>query len=137
MNIYSNEKKYKEDLPGMPKESLDWGKCCMFDRASSRASAAGIRNLVYLGLEDNSNIDAKGWFDKFKKAIGEDKEKGASPEKIKLDFMAETEHLRWMAFELLQGYEKWNIDIPFPGSLDKPNKTTNFAVMQHWLNLTI
>ena len=74
-----------------------WKSTSFFDRESSRASFFGMKKLLMLiGFEPDSE-STEMQYDK------------ALLTKEKLDRLAETEHLRWMAFHFLRGIETWDL----------------------------
>lgn len=110
------EAMYKSDfdinkIPSSQNVTVSWNNVSMFNRASSRASAAGLRNIMLLvGGTFNHN-----WFE----FLSRDENKKL------LDNLAKIEHLRWMAFELLSGYSLWS-NPQKNEQLKSANQTKNF-----------
>lgn len=103
-----------------PREGEDfWRTCKAFDKESSRASAMGMKTLVRL----------LGWrvASRYPESSAElptgQIEKQLKNKSVK-DYLAQTEHLRWMVFHLLKGVRSWKCD--FDG-----NEIEEIARMRH------
>lgn len=77
-----------------PDEEKEWKRISMFDREQARSSASGVNNLLLLTGMNEETFNSEKW----KELI--------SDEKL-LNALAETEHMRWYAFLMMQGIKKW------------------------------
>ena len=75
-------------------EEREWKRTSMFRRERDRSCASGMRNLLLLAGMDESTFDPETW----KKRISDERF---------LNTLAETEHLRWCAFQLTHGVRRW------------------------------
>lgn len=79
----------------------DWNRQDMFSQESNRASADGLYNLLRL-MNNGKDFDRK-------KALGSllAKTRELRENKVILETLSETEHLRWNAFHLMRGIRPW------------------------------
>ena len=102
----------------------------MSDRKSSRASAANLRNIIrLLGLNEN---DLAAHYEKAISGEGEEKEKI-------LNNLGRTEHLRWMAFSLLEENSVWKDPVKNE-TFQRANQTIVYyrhATLVEWDDLPV
>ncbi|MBR4900931.1 MAG: hypothetical protein IKZ46_08315, partial [Victivallales bacterium] len=97
----------------------DWLNTSMFDKESSRASAFGIRTILRLA-GFCWNADARA----FEPIPGNSRSLVAALESPKLkENLAESEHNRWMAFLLMRGIKRWNLNDPTQENVEELAKS--------------